>query len=277
MSIQSRDLKRQRLVDSAKEAFANNGYHETSISEIVRRAGIARSTFYQYFDSKLNLFESLLDSFMQDLHDSIHPISLAPGAATPMIQIQANLTRVLELILGERDLIRILMHHTGSLDRILVERLEGFYAGAAEMIQRSLKLGIATNLVRPCDTQVTSYSILGVVKEVVLAVEQAKAPLNAPEDLSRRILYLHFREEKEERPYQLECKAPARVEDADLEGSMGAQKGSRQKVGEPSRLFDHRADFVLVDVQDRVLILGFPIDHDLRPFLALPDEELWLV
>ena len=108
MSIESRDLKRQRLVDSAKEAFANKGYQETSISEIVRRAGIARSTFYQYFDSKLNLFESILDSFLQDLHESIQPISLVPGAATPMIQIQDNLTRVLDLMLGERDLTRIL-------------------------------------------------------------------------------------------------------------------------------------------------------------------------
>ncbi len=187
MSIQTRDLKRQRLVDSAKEAFANKGYHETSISEVVRRAGIARSTFYQYFDSKLNLFESLLDSFMQDLHDSIHPISLAPGAATPMFQIQANLTRVLELILGERDLIRILMHHTGSLDRILVERLEGFYAEAAEMIQRSLKTGIATNLVRPCDTQVTSYSILGVVKEVVFQLTSSQEPRPSTDKLAKQL------------------------------------------------------------------------------------------
>ena len=187
MSIQTRDLRQQRLVDSAKEAFANNGYHETSISDIVRRDGVARSTFYQYFDSKLNLFESLLESFLQDLHESIQPISLAPGATTPMIQIQDNLTRVLDLVLGERDLTRILMHHTGSLDRIMVGRLEAFYAEAAEMIQRSLKLGIAMNLVRPCDTQVTSYSITGEVKEVVFQLTSSQEPRPSTEKLAKQL------------------------------------------------------------------------------------------
>ncbi len=187
LSIPSREFRRQRLVDSAKEAFANKGYHETSISEIVRRAGIARSTFYQYFDSKLHLFESILDSFLEDLHEAIRPISLAPGAATPMVQIQENLTRVLGLVLGERDLTRILMHHSGSPDRSVVGRLDAFYDEAAEMIQRSLKLGIAMNLVRPCDIRVTSYSIIGAVKEVVFQLSQSQEPQPSTHKLARQL------------------------------------------------------------------------------------------
>ena len=170
MNIQARDIRKHRLVDSAKLAFAQRGYHETTISEIVRQAGIARSTFYQYFDSKLHLFESILESFLQDLHESIEPISMAAGSPAPLTQIQDNLTRVLNLVLGEGDLTRILMHNTGALDRTMVGSLEDFYSQAAGMIQRSLNLGIAMNLVRPCDTQIVSYSIIGAVKEVIFQV-----------------------------------------------------------------------------------------------------------
>ena len=184
----SRDIRKERLVYSAKKAFADKGYHDASVSQIVREAGIARSTFYQYFDSKLHLFQSILDSFLQDLHESIQPISVAPGAPAPMAQLQDNLTRVLELVLSEKELTRILLHHTGALDRTLVVRLEEFYAEAAGMIQRSLNLGISMNLVRPCDTRVTSFSIIGAVKEVVFRLTSSGEPQPSVEQLARQLL-----------------------------------------------------------------------------------------
>lgn len=188
MNIQARDIRRHRLVDGAKLAFAQRGYHETSISEIVRQAGIARSTFYQYFDSKLHLFDSILESFLQDLRESIQPISIAAGAPTPLGQIQDNLTRVLNLVLEEGDLTRILMHHTGALDRTMVGRLEEFYSQAASMIQRSLNLGIAMNLVRPCDTRITSYSIIGAVKEVIFQLTSSREPRPSTPELVSELL-----------------------------------------------------------------------------------------
>ena len=184
----SRDIRKERLVYSAKQAFADKGYHEASVSQIVRQAGIARSTFYQYFDSKLHLFQSILDSFLQDLHESIQPISLAPGAPPPMVQLHDNLTRVLELMLGEKELTRILLHPTGAQDRTVVERLEEFYGEAAGMIQRSLNLGISMNLIRPCDTRVTSYAIIGAVKEVVFRITSSGEPQPSVEELAPQLL-----------------------------------------------------------------------------------------
>ena len=188
MNIQARDIRKHRLVDSAKLSFAQRGYHETSISEIVRQAGIARSTFYQYFDSKLDLFESILESFLQDLHESIHSVSIAAGAPHPMSQIQDNLTRVLNLVLAERDLTRILMQHTSALDHTMVGRLDEFYGQAAGMIQRSLTLGIAMKLVRPCDTRITSYSIMGAVKEVIFHLTSSDEPSPSTPELVKELL-----------------------------------------------------------------------------------------
>ena len=188
MRTQSRDLRRQRLVEHAKAEFAHKGFHETNISEIVRQAGVARSTFYQYFDSKLHLFQSIFDSFLQDLHDAVQPISLAPGASAPLVQIQDNLTRVLDLVLDERDLTYIFLNHSGALDQKVAGRVSEFYAQAAGMIQRSLNLGIAMNLVRPCDTRLTSFSIIGAVKEVVFQLTTSEEPRPSTEALVRQLL-----------------------------------------------------------------------------------------
>src|SRR5215831_13698635 len=40
---------RQALMDAAETLFAERGYHETSVSDIVRAAGVSQGTFYQYF------------------------------------------------------------------------------------------------------------------------------------------------------------------------------------------------------------------------------------
>ena len=188
MNIQARDIRKHRLVDSAKLSFAKNGYHETSISEIVKQAGIARSTFYQYFDSKLDLFESILESFLQDLNEAMQPIANAPGSPTPLLQIQDNLARVLNLVLKEGDLTRILMRNTGTLDRTMVGRLEEFYSQAAAMVQRSLNLGVTMNLVRPCDTRIISYSIIGAVKEVIFQLSSSQEPRPPTPELVNELL-----------------------------------------------------------------------------------------
>jgi AcrR family transcriptional regulator len=52
--------RRARLVDEAIREFAERSYAEASLSQIVRRAGIAKGSLYQYFEDKLDLYRWLL-------------------------------------------------------------------------------------------------------------------------------------------------------------------------------------------------------------------------
>ena len=158
------------MVCCAKKAFASRGFYGTSISQVVKEAGIARGTFYQYFDNKLHIFQSILDSFLQDLQDCIRPVSLAHGAAPPLVQIQDNLTRILNLVLKEKDLTQMLLHQASPRDRTIEKHLADFYSEVAQMIERSLNLGIFMKLVRPCNAHITAYSIIGAVKEVIFQI-----------------------------------------------------------------------------------------------------------
>lgn len=55
------DEKRQLILDLAIEEFAGNDYKNASVSNIVNRAGIAKGSFYQYFDDKRELYFYLLE------------------------------------------------------------------------------------------------------------------------------------------------------------------------------------------------------------------------
>ena len=53
--------KRQRIMDLAITEFAAHPYNVASISEIVRKAGIAKGSFYQYFEDKKDLYLYLIE------------------------------------------------------------------------------------------------------------------------------------------------------------------------------------------------------------------------
>ena len=53
--------KRENLIDIAIEEFAENDYQTASISRIVANAGIAKGSFYQYFENKEDLYGYLLE------------------------------------------------------------------------------------------------------------------------------------------------------------------------------------------------------------------------
>jgi AcrR family transcriptional regulator len=51
--------RKQQLLDCAARLFAERGYEETRVIDIVRGAGVAKGLFYWYFDNKEALFEEL--------------------------------------------------------------------------------------------------------------------------------------------------------------------------------------------------------------------------
>ncbi len=52
--------KRERVVEAAIEEFATVPFEAASVNRIVRRAGIAKGSFYQYFEGMTDLYRYLL-------------------------------------------------------------------------------------------------------------------------------------------------------------------------------------------------------------------------
>lgn len=57
---QKKILKRNKLFDAAYELFLNKGIHDTAIDDIVKRAGVAKGTFYLYFRDKYDIIDRLV-------------------------------------------------------------------------------------------------------------------------------------------------------------------------------------------------------------------------
>ena len=57
-----KQLKRDALMSSAFELFTTQGFTETTIRDIVSRAGVAKGTFYLYFKDKVDIREAVIRS-----------------------------------------------------------------------------------------------------------------------------------------------------------------------------------------------------------------------
>ena len=160
--------RRRQIVAVAREVFAELGYHRASINEIIKRADIARGTFYLYFESKQAVFDSILDEAMQELRARITRVDIeTPGAPPPQVQLRDNLVRIIDYVLGERTLAVILLSPGQVPDAEAADRVVAFFAEVRALLARSLEHGIAMKLVRPCDTQLVAASLLGAVRGAV--------------------------------------------------------------------------------------------------------------
>ena len=53
--------KKYLIMEASLELFAENGFHATSISQIAKKAGISKGLAYNYFESKKDLLNELIN------------------------------------------------------------------------------------------------------------------------------------------------------------------------------------------------------------------------
>lgn len=58
--LQKKNEKYQNLISAAFDLFENNGISAVSIDDIVKKAGVAKGTFYLYFKDKFDLISKLI-------------------------------------------------------------------------------------------------------------------------------------------------------------------------------------------------------------------------
>ncbi len=91
------DAKRAAVVDAAAAAFAERGYHATSIDDLVSATGLARGGLYHYIGSKQALLFEVFDVLMAPLLEEAREIAASQGSA------EARLRQLVRVWMGHVD------------------------------------------------------------------------------------------------------------------------------------------------------------------------------
>ena len=158
------EARRAQLLAAARVVFARLGYHGAGVSDIIDAAGVARGTFYNYFDSKRAIFDAVLAEIMEDVTSSVCPIDVTQPIPP---QVFENVQALVDAMQAQGDSARILFTDAAGIDAEASEVLRDFYGGAASRLERALLRGQALGIIRDGDMELTALCLLGMLKEPI--------------------------------------------------------------------------------------------------------------
>ncbi len=187
--------RRADLVGAARILFADKGYHETTVEDITRAAGVAKGTFYLYFDEKRQIFLAII----RDLLDLIKSIGSTIGHGPPtehplafFQRAEQAALRLLEIFLENRPLARLAYRESMGMDPALDDMLRSFYREVAEIEARNIRIAQQVGLLRECSPMLTAYAHIGMVERVVLTMLEEPPDFPPPVDVVREVMRLAY-------------------------------------------------------------------------------------
>jgi AcrR family transcriptional regulator len=166
--------RRRQLMDFAARRFAENGYHPTSVAEIVQGMGVGKGVFYWYFSSKEELFQEILREAQTDLRrrQQQHVVE----TDDPVRRIEGGIRATMLWLAEHRHLIG-LFQFAASEDRFAPSMRRGQDVSVADVV-RHVKEGIVTGRIRDTDPLVLTHAILGVTNHLarVFIFERNESP-----------------------------------------------------------------------------------------------------
>ncbi|HET8930883.1 MAG TPA: TetR/AcrR family transcriptional regulator [Acidimicrobiales bacterium] len=158
LTVQGEKRKTQ-LLECAAELFAEHGYAETRVVDIVRAAGVAKGLFYWYFENKAALFTELVVANRERLRRA--QFAAIDLSATPLQQIRQGAEASL-LFMAERAPFFALLE-VENVNRAFADVLRvGTDIHTADTKQL-IEVGIERGAIRDDDAELLALGVVGAV------------------------------------------------------------------------------------------------------------------
>jgi len=162
-----KESTRQRLLEAAKRVFAQKGYHAAGVSDIIEAAGVARGTFYLYFDSKRDVFNALVEYIIGQVDEMMTALPLdEPEKIVP--HLKSLVLKVYEFFENDPDLATLIIREATSLDAQSWERLNEAISLLADWIVSYLKQGRKYGVLRKFNPRIFAFMFLGAIRELLM-------------------------------------------------------------------------------------------------------------
>lgn len=104
--------KRDRILNVAIKEFADNGFENTSIQQIAKKAGISVGSIYKYFENKETMFSMVVHEGMSSLEELL--MSLADSSEDILVKAETIIRALLKYSRKNPELIKLYCQLTTS-------------------------------------------------------------------------------------------------------------------------------------------------------------------
>jgi AcrR family transcriptional regulator len=103
-----RAARRRQILDAARRCFVHNGFHATSMQDVLREAGLSAGAVYRYFPSKASIVAAIAEETVGDVIRAIEEITGAEPVP-PLEEAMARVLRAVDAHTGPQGNARIAM------------------------------------------------------------------------------------------------------------------------------------------------------------------------
>jgi len=124
---------RARILQSAQEVFIESGYENARVEEIARRAGVTKVMLYYHFNTKLNIFNEIVQRVMEEIKAELQA-SLTPADLHDPARFQEHMRTMMAFYAERQAVIRMVLAETIAGREIGGEALAAF-SGVFDVIR----------------------------------------------------------------------------------------------------------------------------------------------
>jgi AcrR family transcriptional regulator len=157
---------RTRILAAAARVFAQKGYHETRVDDIVVESGSSKGSVYFHFPSKERIFLALIDTFTDLLETRLRESILSEEHG--LQQIDAALQTSLKLFQQYRGLAKIVLVQAVGLGTAFEERRRQINTRFSAIIQARLEQAIKDGSIPAQQTDLAARAWVGALNEIVI-------------------------------------------------------------------------------------------------------------
>lgn len=152
---------REAILSAARSVFADLGYGATSVRDIIRKTGLASGTFYNYFRSKEEVFEALMDEGMRRIRPRLRAERIRSRTFEDFIR---NAYRTyFDYLATDRDSFQLMRRNPNTI-RVRMDTPE-LIAGFEE-IREYLEEDIRNGTLPDVDAEYLMASVVGIAMEM---------------------------------------------------------------------------------------------------------------
>ncbi len=179
---------RAGIVTTARQLFAETGYHATGTSEIVARAGLTRGALYHHFTDKEDLFKEVFRTIVAELVGrSNSAADVLPGDTWSKVTVAFS--QYLQLVSSTEEYQRILLiDGPAVLGWANWRDLQSEFVakGTAEALQLLMDQGIIAH--QPAEP--LAYLIQAALNDAAMTIAHSPNPAHASKEAMTAFLFL---------------------------------------------------------------------------------------
>ena len=160
------DETRARILDAAASVFADKGYHEARMDEIVSASQTSKGGVYHHFPSKNYIFFALIDKFTKLLENRLK--EAIEKEEHGLQRVDAAINICMQTFGQHRALAKIALVQAVGLGESFEEKRREINDRFSSIIQKYLDEAIAEGSILAIDTEVAARAWMGALNEVVL-------------------------------------------------------------------------------------------------------------